>query len=330
MNRRALAAALALPALLAPLSTVTVAAAADTPDPTSDPTLPPTDPNLSQSIDEDQEIATDDAVLSLGHVDMGPRFLDEEWTLMIHDDTQVEGSVWRSTDNTVIQVADTAVQQIPDDPTYDFIGVEPGTGVHVVPQTQNSEVVWLGWNTQDPETIERVDRGVTMSLAGVEGPGDLTVFLQDGGFGEPDLLWSTQQDSESLFVETNVHTHANWVFSEPGEYAVAIEVDAPLVDGTEVTTTRTLRFAVGDTADTDAALALPDVAVTPDAPDATGAAGPDSVDAGSEAAEDDEGGIGTGLLVVAVVALLLVALAVAMGVRGRSARSRALAGRDSA
>jgi hypothetical protein len=44
-------------------------------------------------------------------------------------------------------VLDQAQLSVPDDPAYAFVGADPGTTVGVVPQTQNPEVVWLGWNT---------------------------------------------------------------------------------------------------------------------------------------------------------------------------------------
>ena len=51
------------------------------------------------------------------------------------------------------------------------------TPVHVVPQTENREVVWIGWNTQDPGVMEAIARGVTMNLLGVQGPGSVVVYL---------------------------------------------------------------------------------------------------------------------------------------------------------
>ncbi|MDQ6524823.1 choice-of-anchor M domain-containing protein [Nocardioides sp. LHD-245] len=312
--------------LVAALSLSLVPAAAAAPrDPT--PTVPPEDGALQQTIDPDQEVATDDVVLEAGHVDLGPRLVGGggapgEWTLMVHDDTRLEGSVWRPLEHAVIRVRDAAVQQVPDDPAYAFLGVDPGAGVHVVPQTQDLDVVWLGWNTQDPSVLETVDRGVTLTLRGVDGPGHLVVYLQDGGFGEPDVLWDSRDldrraAAQNLWVDVNTHTHANWVFSEPGAYLVSIAATATFVDGTEQTTTGTLRMAVGDGTDPEQARHA-EAAPGPVTPDSGAAADP-------EAAEETGDGTPAWLWAVGAGAVALAGMLLAVVARGRRTRTRALA-----
>ncbi|SJM54310.1 choice-of-anchor M domain-containing protein [Gulosibacter sp. 10] len=209
-----------------------------------------TDPDLDQQLD-DLGIVHGQHVLDAGHVDMGPKFDENgEWQLLIHDDAARADanatSVWRYPEETVFHVGDEAILPAPDDPAFDFVGVDPGTDVWVVPQTQNEEVVWLGWNTQDPEVMQRLDRGVTLTLTGVQGPGSMTAYLQAGNFGGPELLWDSKNpEPQPIWVDTNTHTHANWVFTEPGVYLVQLEVAADLADGTTVSDTQLLRFAVG-------------------------------------------------------------------------------------
>jgi putative ABC transporter-associated repeat protein len=213
------------------------------------------DPALEQQIGQDQQIATGPAVLSSGHVDIGPIVDGDEWRLMVHDDS-VTPSVWRDPDDTVLQVGDAALVEVPDDETYAFLGAEPGKSVHVVSQTQQPDVVWVGWNTQHPRVMERIDRGVTLTMVGVEGPGQLTVYLQSGNFGAPEVLWSSaEDDDQSIWVDVNTHTHANWVFTEPGVYLVRVQAEAELRDGTTERAAADLRFAVGDGTDPDDALA---------------------------------------------------------------------------
>ncbi|WP_244927943.1 choice-of-anchor M domain-containing protein [Nocardioides sp. W7] len=275
---------------------------------------------LNQQIDEEQRVATDRAELGLGHVDLGPRY-DEggAWSLMVHDDTATAGSVWRALDRTVLRVHDAAVQQVPDDPAYSFLGAEPGQEVYVVPQTQDQEIVWIGWNTQDPQVMETVDRGVKLSLVDAEGPGELVVYLQDGGFGEPDVLWdSTLAEAQPLWVDVNTHTHANWVFTRPGVYLVTVEASADLVDGTTASATGTIRLAVGDDVSVDEAYDAVPVTAAP----TPAAAATASEDAGDTTEEDDSA---TPVLLAGVgVALLLVLAVVVVAVRGRAARRRAL------
>jgi putative ABC transporter-associated repeat protein len=278
---------------------------------------PPSD-GLDQTIDSGQQTATGQAVLSKGHVDIGPRFVDGEWTLMVHDDS-VDPSVWRHLDETVFQISDKAVLPVPDDPAYSFIG-EPGTSVYVVPQVQNPDVAWVGWNTQDPEVMATIDAGVTLTLTGVDGPGELFVYLQAGNFGAADVLWdSTKDGRQDLWVDVNTHTHANWVFTEPGVYLVQAEVTADLVDGRTVTDTAVIRFAIGDTTDVQGAFAAQMAAPEPRAEESPAAA---------DTAADDGGGAGPSpvVFVIGAVALALLVGVVVVLTRGRAAKRRALGG----
>lgn len=270
-------------------------------------------PPSDQQIDSGQAVATDQKVLNTGHVDIGPKYIDGDWTLMVHDDS-ADPSVWRHLDRSVFQISDHAVLPVPDDPAYAFIG-EPGKSVHVLPQVQNPDVVWVGWNTQDPEVMETIDGGVTLALSGVDGPGDLFVYLQAGNFGDADVLWdSTKPDKQDLWVDVNTHTHANWVFTEPGVYLVQVEVAADLVDGSTVTDTQTLRFAVGDATNTDTAFTT--------APPSTSTTAP----APQQAAVEDGDGPPIALIVIAGVGVALVIGLVTIVGRGRAAKRRALGG----
>ncbi|GIG36934.1 TIGR03773 family transporter-associated surface protein [Cellulomonas pakistanensis] len=212
------------------------------------------DPALEQQVEGGEGTAADQAVVDTGHVDVGPRFVDGGWRLQARDDRAVP-AVWRDADDTVLRVLDTAVLPVPDGPDYAFLGSEPGTPVHVVPQTQAPDVVWLGWNTQDPEVVAQVDRGATLTLHGVQGPGDVYVFLQEGVAGAPNVLWdSNQAFPQDLWMDVNTHVHANWVFTEPGTYLLDVDVHADLTGGEQVVDRTVLRFAVGDATDTQEAM----------------------------------------------------------------------------
>lgn len=280
------------------------------------------DRELEQTIERGQGLASGRKVLSGGHVDLGPRFVDGRWTLLVHDDAAKADpeteSVWRPVDRTVLQVRDAALLEVPDDPAYAFLRAKPGAKVHVVPQTQDPDVVWVGWNTQDPEVMERIDRGVTMTLTGIEGPGSLVVYLQSGTFGDPEVLWDSEAKPKPAWVDVNTHTHANWVFTEPGVYLVRVRIEADLVDGTRVSDTRALRFAVGSRTSTDAAFA------------AAWRGPADAGATGSAAAADDGAAGDDGFPVAPVAGVGLLALALGGGLvvttrRGARAKAQARA-----
>nr|WP_203416948.1 choice-of-anchor M domain-containing protein [Jiangella ureilytica] len=282
------------------------------------------DPDLDQQIDPDQAIVTEQAVLSEGHVDIGPRYVDGQWTLLVHDD-HAEPPVWRAMPNTVFQVTDASLTTVPDNPDYAFLPAEPGADVHVVPQAEQPGVVWVGWNTQYPSVMDTIDRGVTLTLRGVQGPGDVVVFLQSGTLGEPEVLWDSREAGpQDLWVEVNTHTHANWVFSEPGVYLVEVEVSADLVSGEAESDTQVIRFAVGDATSTDEALAA-EYAQTADPSTPATAETPAVADDASESS-----GAGGVVMVGVGIAALLVIVLVTVLLRGRSAKKRAAAQRDAA
>jgi surface-anchored protein len=270
---------------------------------------------LGQTLDRDQSVATGRAVLETGHMDIGPRYRDGEWTIQIHDDTVVP-PVWRKPSDAVLRVRDTAVEQVPDDPAYAFVGQPAGTPVYVVPQTQNQDVVWVGWNTQDPGVMEAIARGVTMNLLGVQGPGSVVVYLQSGNLAAPQVLWnSTKPFPQPLWVETNTHTHANWIFSKPVVYLVAVEITADLADGKRVAGREVLRLAVGDSTAIDDAFAAAYTGSLP-SPDAT------QSPAAAAEPDGDRSEVVAGALIAAAV--LLAAVLLWVSVRGARARRRAL------
>ena len=257
----------ALPALalgasliLAPLG---VAHAETTPATAESASAQPSDSNLSrgeraltQTLSAEQPVASGRTEISAGHVDMGPRFNNGKFELMLHDD-HGESPVWRSLDEVIYRGSDKAILEVPNDPRYSFVGAPAGSKVYVIPQTETKGVIWPGWNTQDPQLVSKLNRGVNLTLEQVSGPGTFSLYLENGNFSAPQVLWSsTKSEPQKLWVEKNTHTHANWVFTAPGEYLLKVTASAELSDGSTVSDTRYLKFAVGDSASADALYAM--------------------------------------------------------------------------
>ncbi|WP_308799348.1 choice-of-anchor M domain-containing protein [Agromyces silvae] len=283
----------------------------------------PADEPPAQTIDPGQSQGTGQFVVDRGHVDFGPTLNTGEWIVQIHDDTGTP-KYWRNPEDVVMKVTDAGVLTVPEGDAYAFLQQAPGTEVWVVPQTRNADVVWTGWNTQEPTVLESLNLGTTLRIHGVDGPGDVSAYLQSGNFGDPQPLWSTfDAFPQETWIEVNTHTHANWVFSRPGVYLVEIEFEADLIDGRNVSARDTLRFAVGD--ETDPAEAFAAVYSGP-APAADPEPAADQADA---AAPDPDAGTDLGLVIGAVVAAVAVALAAAIVVAAlatRRAKARARAG----
>ena len=217
---------------------------------------PTPDPNLDQQVNSAEEVDESGAEIALGHVDIGPKIIEGDWNVLARDDSG-NHPVWRTLDNLIIRVSDAGKMTAPTDPAFDFLGDVQGQDVWVIPQTQNLDVVWLGWNTQDPQVAASLERGATMSIDQVVGPGRMWLFLQDGLFGEPSILAdSATPGPHEVWMESNTHVHANWVFSEPGAYAVSLRVHGDTIDGGHEQAAATLHFAVGDQVSAEEVLAL--------------------------------------------------------------------------
>ena len=254
--------ALALGASLM-LALLGVAHAETTPATAESASAQPSDSNLSrgeraltQTLSAEQPVASGRTEISAGHVDMGPRFNNGKFELMLHDDHR-ETPVWRSLDEVIYRGSDKAILEVPNDPRYSFVGAPAGSKVYVIPQTETKGVIWPGWNTQDPQLVSKLNRGVNLTLEQVSGPGTFSLYLENGNFSAPQVLWSsTKSEPQKLWVEKNTHTHANWVFTAPGEYLLKVTASAELSDGSTVSDTRYLKFAVGDSASADALYAM--------------------------------------------------------------------------
>ncbi|WP_303688172.1 choice-of-anchor M domain-containing protein [Rothia mucilaginosa] len=259
-SRSLSALALSASLMLAPLG---VAHAETTPATAESASAQPSDSNLSrgeraltQTLSAEQPVASGRIEISAGHVDMGPRFNNGKFELMLHDD-HGETPVWRSLDEVIYRGSDQAILEVPNDPRYSFVGAPAGSKVYVIPQTETKGVIWPGWNTQDPQLVSKLNRGVNLTLEQVSGPGTFSLYLENGNFSAPQVLWSsTKSEPQKLWVEKNTHTHANWVFTAPGEYLLKVTASAELSDGSTVSDTRYLKFAVGDSASADALYAM--------------------------------------------------------------------------
>lgn len=284
-SRSLSALALGASLMLAPLG---VAHAETTPATAESASAQPSDSNLSrgdraltQTLSAEQPVASGRTEISAGHVDMGPRFNNGKFELMLHDD-HGESPVWRSLDEVIYRGSDKAILEVPNDPRYSFVGAPAGSKVYVIPQTETKGVIWPGWNTQDPQLVSKLNRGVNLTLEQVSGPGTFSLYLENGNFSAPQVLWSsTKSEPQKLWVEKNTHTHANWVFTAPGEYLLKVTASAELSDGSTVSDTRYLKFAVGDSASADTLYAME--------AQARGSSGSASSDASSSSASQASG-----------------------------------------
>ena len=283
---------------------------------------PSPDPDLAQSVAAHEEWSNEASEISVGHVDLGPRLIDGQWRAGLRHDAE-SGAVWRDPNQTVLRVNDAAIMTAPNSADYPFLADVVGKPVYVVPQTQNPSVVWLGWNTQDPAVTATIDRGLTMRVGPVSGPGRAWLFLQSGTFGKPLLLADSGAAPGDVWIDSGTHVHANWAFSAPGTYTATVTFLGTTTAGEAVNASTTLRFAVGDAASASEALAMAAPAASGSgsgAPAAGTSQGPGS----SESTwSSSEGGLPDWAFLAIIVSVALSLLVIGALVVARSRRSRA-------
>ena len=270
---------------------------------------PSPDPDLAQSVAAHEEWSNEASEISAGHVDLGPRLIDGQWRAGLRHDAE-SGAVWRDPNQTVLRVNDAAIMTAPNSADYPFLADVAGKPVHVIPQTQNPSVVWLGWNTQDPAVTATIDRGLTMRVGPVSGPGRAWLFLQSGTFGKPLLLADAGAAPGDVWIDSGTHVHANWAFSQPGTYTATVTFLGTTTAGEAVNASTTLRFAVGDAASGSGS----------GAPAAGTSQGPGSSESTSSS---PEGGLPDWAFLAIIVSVALSLLVIGALVVARSRRSRA-------
>ncbi len=178
-------------------------------------------------------LAAEQVVLSKGHVDVIDVHYDGgDLSLKVRDDTG-SSPITRDPADVVFQALPGSATTVPDVPSYAFLG-PPGTPVWVLPQVQDPDLLWPGWETLSLPTGVFAGGTIRLSLVGAEGPGRVSVFVNDAFGGAQVLFRGDDGLPDAIEVGDHVHAHANWAFSATGRYTLKFQADATLTDGTPV------------------------------------------------------------------------------------------------
>uniref|UniRef100_UPI001421283C FG-GAP-like repeat-containing protein n=1 Tax=Thalassoroseus pseudoceratinae TaxID=2713176 RepID=UPI001421283C len=168
-----------------------------------------------------------------GHADYHSVWDDGELTLAVRGD---DGVGFAS--NEIAIYADTnAIEERPDDTAYDFIGVDPGEPIYVLPSSQVPGVPFLGFSygiipdglfasyvPDDPRITSstprpyirlemadmRTDSGGEFSLWSTPSSGPRVYMTTSDGISSEDSLWISG------------HLHRNIAFTQPGIYEIDV------------------------------------------------------------------------------------------------------------
>ena len=170
-------------------------------------------------------------VLTEGHTDVGIVYELGAWNLHIgrHDDLP---PMEYAPDEAILQVGPASQTTVPANPLYGFLG-PAGSQVYILPQVQNPSLQFLGLGTEEQADGVFVGDRLTLSLTGVTGPGNFSMY-DVGTFGTPSVLMNsgdgiTAGDKVDLFA--GGHRHVNWAFTAPGDYQVTFRASGILDDG---------------------------------------------------------------------------------------------------
>ena len=181
-------------------------------------------------------------ILTTGHVDV----VDVDYTsgtlsVQLLDGTS-GSSVRRDPATVELAVLPAAKTTVPTSPAYSFLGA-PGSQVWILPQSQNPNLLWAGWNSTDVATGVFQANSLTFSLLSVSG-GQLSIYTQS--LSTPTVLFTSGDGlPDSKPLASGAHAHANWAFSTAGTYTVTFRVSGVLAaTGATVSADATYTFKV--------------------------------------------------------------------------------------
>ena len=173
-------------------------------------------------------------VLSVGHTDLALDYAStkQTWDLHVHSDTFDQDF---AADAVVLQVKGEAKTTVPSDPRFNFLG-NAGDPIWILPQTQNEDLLYLGYGGDGIPAGVFVGDRVTVTLKSLSGPGDFFSYRVDG-FGNPTVLFNTRDGVDTndvTTVQSGGDAHLNWAFTTAGTYTATIEASGTLVNGNTV------------------------------------------------------------------------------------------------
>ena len=201
------------------------------PNPTPTPAPAPDNGGNDATPDPASSLLSDPVEIARGHLDVRLTQASGEggltYGLAVKDDslTNARTSVLRTVGSTTLAVAPNARFVRPaslSDPSYDVLGTV-GTATYVLPETQNSDIVWPGLSTEGIDYAALPD-GADLTLHLAQAPeGARVAFFQGGTFGAGAKVHFDSTKGDGLVHTTEAtHMHGNWVFSAPGTYRIEV------------------------------------------------------------------------------------------------------------
>ena len=173
----------------------------------------------------------------------------ESGGLVLQSKADIDGELGKRLESraTLFHLVDSSAsrQRVPSGTQYGFIG-SPGTDFWLAPQTQNHDLIWPGFSTEDPGLRKVLEGGaLKVRLLESRGPGKVEVYMQES-FG-PKRVFSSSARLPDWSIGVPQHTHMNWAFTKTGTYTLTFEMEAA-IGGKTVKAENDYTFVVGDLA----------------------------------------------------------------------------------
>jgi len=165
-----------------------------------------------------------------GHLDIEVLFESGQLRLGIHDEDQ---DLEFAADEVRLQVGLLARTTQPANPAFAFLGAGAGNPVWILPQQENPELLFLGFDTEELDAGNFVGDLVTVALRVVRGPGQFSVWQTDA-FGNPSVFYATADGigaGDVINRPVGTHDDFNFGFTAAGIYEIDLQALAELPGG---------------------------------------------------------------------------------------------------
>jgi hypothetical protein len=179
------------------------------------------------------------------------------WDLGAHDEL---ADVFYTADGVLFYVSEANRRMVPDDADFAFLGADAGTTIWVLPQVFDpgrlsvgisaegiSDGTFASYYEPDPRVHSEAP-WVKLTLRAVRGPGELSVWENDG-FGRPVVWMSTSHEltgADAVFIYSGRDSDYNWAVTAPGIYEIDVQASAylPGIDQPTYSSIQTYTFGV--------------------------------------------------------------------------------------
>ncbi|MFI2651110.1 choice-of-anchor M domain-containing protein [Micromonospora fulviviridis] len=191
-----------------------------------------------------QAATTSAVVFNTGHLDLvDVAYEAGALEVGVHDE---DNDIEYGADEVKLVVKPQAKVTVPADPAFAFLGTPGVSKVWVLPQIQNTNLIWPGIAAEEIEAGVFAGDALTLSVQSVTGPGQLAIYTENA-VGQPTILADSGDGlPDAITVTAGAHTHANWAFDKAGTYCVTVRATGTLAaTGQQVASApTTLRFTV--------------------------------------------------------------------------------------